>query len=137
MTTVERLTEAEWALLSAFDSAEPIPYDFDAVQCLTCHGLLELEREENGVYYWRLSRSARLLVDARRKDAAERAEHKAKDELAEATRLKERHEDYANDERRYRTQNKIAIIMPIVTFLLGLIVEHFFGILALIFGTFS
>ena len=67
---------------------------------------------------------------------AEKAEQKAEKEAAEAKRLQERHEDRADEERRYRTQNKISIIMPIVTFLLGLVVEHFYGILGMLLDIF-
>ena len=62
--------------------------------------------------------------------SAESKEQHAKEKCAEAKRAQERLEDHANEERRYRTQNKIAIIMPVVTFLLGLFVEHFAGIAA-------
>ena len=71
-----------------------------------------------------------LLAESeiRRKTAAEKAQQEAKDQAAEAKRLRERAEDRADEERRHRTQNKIAIIMPFITFLLGMIAEHFAGI---------
>ena len=68
--------------------------------------------------------------------AAEKAEQKAEKEATEAKRLQERHEDRADEERRYRTQNKISIIMPIVTFFLGLVAEHFYGILGVLLDIF-
>lgn len=66
----------------------------------------------------------------RAKDGQQKAEQKAR----EAQRLQERHEDYTHAERRYRTQNKIAVIMPFITFALGLLVEHFYGIIGFLFG---
>ena len=45
-------------------------------------------------------------------------------------------EDYANEERRHRTQNQIAIVMPLITFALGLLVEHFFQIVGFLFAVF-
>lgn len=61
--------------------------------------------------------------------SAEKQEQASKDDRREAIRLKERHEDYSNEERRYRTQNKIAIIIPFITFILGMLIEHFFKFL--------
>ena len=57
-------------------------------------------------------------------------------QTAEAKRLQERHEDHANEERRHRTQNQIAIVMPLITFALGLLVEHFFQIVGFLFSVF-
>lgn len=54
---------------------------------------------------------------------------RAEDKAAEAVRLKERAEDHTDAERRYRTQNKIAVVMPMLTFFLGLLAEHFLGII--------
>ena len=70
------------------------------------------------------------------KEASENAKDDAKKKAEESKRLKERAEDYAHEERRYRTQNKIAIIMPIVTFFLGMAVEHFAGIVSFFFSLF-
>ena len=60
---------------------------------------------------------------------AEKEERDAKESCREAVRIKKRREDYSNDERRYRTQNKIAIIIPFITFILGMLIEHFFKFL--------
>ena len=81
----------------------------------------------------------RLTITTLGREALEReqqqreaaAEHQREKQAAETKRLQERHEDQANDERRYRTQNKIAVIMPLVTFVLGLLAEHFLQITAL------
>lgn len=62
---------------------------------------------------------------------AQAASEQREKERVESKRIEERREDYANEERRYRTQNKIAIIMPLVTFFLGVLTEHFFDV----FGT--
>lgn len=71
-----------------------------------------------------------------RKQHAEQTKHEREKERAEAVRLKERQQDHADEERRYRTQNKIAIIMPLVTFALGMLVEYFYGVLRFIFSVF-
>lgn len=81
----------------------------------------------------------RLTITTLGREALEReqqqreaaAEHQREKQAAETKRLHERHEDQADDERRYRTQNKIAIIMPLVTFVLGLLAEHFLQLTAL------
>ena len=69
-------------------------------------------------------------------ESAEAAQRKSDDQAREAKRLQERHEDQTNEERRYRTQNKISIRMPLVTFVLGLLVEHFYGIVSFCFSVF-
>lgn len=80
-----------------------------------------------------------LGLDALSKVEVERTKdekQQSKEKAAEAKRLQERHEDYTNEERRHRTQNKIAIVMPFVTFALGLLVEHFFQIVGFLFSLF-
>ena len=69
-----------------------------------------------------------LECEQQQREAA--AEYQREKQAAETKRLQERHEDQADDERRYRTQNKIAIIMPLVTFVLGLLAEHFLQLTA-------
>lgn len=86
---------------------------------------------------WEITPLGLSALSEYEKAEAEKAEQKAEKEAAEAKRLKERREVRADEERRYRTQNKIAIIMPIVTFLLGLVVEHFSGILGALLDLFS
>lgn len=71
-------------------------------------------------------------LETLRQNAAEQAKQQAEQERAEAKRIQERLEDRADEERRYRTQNKISIIMPLITFLLGMIAEHFSGIISFI-----
>lgn len=71
------------------------------------------------------------MLEARCKQASEQAKKQTEQERTEAKRIQERLEDHADAERRYRTQNKISVIMPLVTFFLGMIVEHFAGIVSL------
>lgn len=65
------------------------------------------------------------------------AQRNADQQAAEAKRLKERAEDRADEERRYRAQNKIAVFMPIITFVLGIIVEHHVRIIHLLVSFFQ
>lgn len=80
----------------------------------------------------RLTSSGLIALDIAKQEAAEQAEKRAQENAAESRRLAERAEDRADEERRHRMQDKIAIIMPIITFVLGLIAEHCTGIVALI-----
>lgn len=77
--------------------------------------------------HFMVSEAGKDLLEAFEKQAAQEEERQAEKEAAEARRLQERHEDYANAERRYRTQNKISvlsILVPLLTFLLGIYVEY-------------
>lgn len=76
----------------------------------------------------RLTPAGIRALSAFTEDRTQAEDRKAEEERAEAKRLQERLEDHSREERRHRTQNKISIIMPLVTFLLGLIVERFSGI---------
>lgn len=76
-----------------------------------------------------LTQDGEIALERYRKQTAGQAKKQANYEAAEAKRLQERNEDRADQERRYRTQNKIAVIMPLVTFALGMITEHFSGFL--------
>jgi len=74
-----------------------------------------------------VSEMGKDLLEAFEEQAAQEEKRQAEKEAAEARRLQERHEDYANAERRYRTQNKISvlgILIPFLTFLLGVYVEY-------------
>ena len=74
-----------------------------------------------------VSEMGKDLLEAFEEQAAQEEKRQAEKEAAEARRLQERHEDYANAERRYRTQNKISvlgILVPFLTFLLGVYVEY-------------
>lgn len=86
--------------------------------------------------YYTLSHPGQAELAAFRKDKAAKAEQQAKDAAAEAARLKERAEDRADNERRHRTQNKIAIITPILTFALGVIVQYFGRVVEFVIGLF-
>lgn len=99
-------------------------YEDDMLRYLIGEGIAEPHVDIKGNYYT-LSNSGRAVLAAFRKDKAAKAEQQAKDADAEATRLKERAEDRADEERRHRAQNKIAVIMPILTFALGVIAQYF------------
>lgn len=71
------------------------------------------------------------MADKERRKSAKRQRDK---ESTESKRMKERTEDRSDAERRYRTQNKIAVIMPLVTFALGVLVEYFFRIIEFFFS---
>lgn len=121
-------------MLEHFDSERPVPYDFDAVQCLTCHHLLNISREENGLYYWELSREGRLVLERKRKEEAAKEEQEAKEKSAEAKRLMERHEDHTREERYHRSQNRVTILAAAVSsvfsFIFGLLVEYWSGVVS-------
>ena len=77
--------------------------------------------------HYQASPAGKDLLEAFEEQAAQEEKRQAEKEAAEARRLQERHEDYANAERRYRTQNKISvlgILVPFLTFLLGVYVEY-------------
>lgn len=78
--------------------------------------------------FWTLTEKGRSVLATHRDDSAQKALQDAKEKAAEVQRLKERREDHAKAERRYRTQNKIAVIVPFATFFLGLGFEHFSGV---------
>ena len=80
----------------------------------------------------RLTPSGLIVLDIAKHEAAEQAEKHAQERTAESKRLIERTEDRADEERRYRTQNKITIVMTLVPLLVGLLTEHFFGIITVI-----
>jgi len=62
-------------------------------------------------------------------------QQEAEKKAAEAKRLEERHEDHAVQKRQYTTQNKLAVIMPLVTFFLGLFLEYWTRILDRVFSS--
>lgn len=109
----------------------------DAIEELLSRGLLR-RRRASSPHLDELTVSAlgREQLDAERKHCAAAAKQECDKQTAEAKRLQERHEDYANEERRHRTQNQIAIVMPLITFVLGLLVEHFFQIVVFLFAVF-
>ncbi len=79
-----------------------------------------------------LTQKGQAALDGLRKQENEAAKREFDKQCAEAKRIEERRQDHADAERRYRTQNKIAIIMPLITFALGVLVEHFYGIFGFI-----
>lgn len=66
--------------------------------------------------------------------AAKEEQRRTEKECAESKRLEERLEDHTREEHYHQTQNKVsiaaAIIGPIVSFLLGMITEHYTGIIS-------
>lgn len=108
-------------LLQALSKRKWISMDFDMNAEITPRGL-----------------SALLIVEEeKRKQEAQRAENQAKERAAEAKRLKERAEDRADQERRYRGQNRVTIGAAFISFFLGMIVEHFSGILGFLVHCFQ
>ena len=100
-------------LLQGLSKRKWISMDFDMNADITPEGL-----------------SALLIVEEEKcKQEAQRAENEAKERAAEAKRLEERAEDRADQERRYRGQNRVTICAAFISFFLGMIVEHFSGIL--------
>ena len=117
--TIEQIKVLEQCL----DGANYYNLDREIVDYLLSLHLCEMQRFNPPIVYTTQKGKA-VLSDFREKQANKKQEETEK-QRAEAKRLIERHEDKADNERRYRTQNKIAIIMPIITFFLGLIVKHF------------
>ena len=103
------------------------PHSDDALRYLMEQGLCHA-REDIRPGWLELTEKGKTLLRELREQEAAQNQKKAAEETAEAKRLQERHEDYANEERRYRTQNKISVIMPLVTFVIGLLMEHFAGV---------
>lgn len=105
----------------------------DALNELTARGWLRCKRGSSR-YYDTLTVTAlgREQLDAADIQRCESAERERRQQASEAQRLAERRKDHADAERRYRAQNKIAIIMPLVTFILGVLAEHFFQLVRLI-----
>ena len=88
--------------------------------------------------------AGRSVVEERRRlrrqaaiDVARYNQQRSEEKAKEAQRRKERLEDQADAERRYHGQNKVTIIASLLSFGLGLLVEHFIGILAWFFSLFS
>ena len=101
----------------------------DAIDALLSAGSLRCRRAQSRhLDELSVTATGREQLDGEDKQRDEAAKREREKERTEAVRLKERQQDRADEERRYRTQNKIAIIMPLVTFALGVLVEHFYGI---------
>lgn len=131
-----KMTEEQIKVLEqCLDGANYYDLGREIVDYLLRLHLCEMPRLNPPVVYTTQKGKA-VLSDFRHKQANKKQEESEK-QRTEAKRLKERHEDKADDERRYRTQNKIAIIMPILTFFLGLIVEHFSGIVEIVLSLFK
>ncbi len=88
--------------------------------------------EDQGEGRWRLTAEGQRQLSEYRRYYAEQIQQEAKEQAREAKRLEERHEDHAREERHHRTQNKIAIaniIVSILCFVAGLLVEHWTGLI--------
>ena len=77
-----------------------------------------------------------LLNDLREAESEEE-QNRAEQEAAESKRLAEKIEDHAAQERRHVQQQKVSVVVPLLTFLLGLIADHFSEIISLIASLFS
>lgn len=87
---------------------------------------------ERGGDVWVLTEAGKQALAEYRRYCAEYIKREAEQQAREAQRLEERHEDHARDERHHRTQNKIAIaniIVSILCFVAGLLVEHWTGLI--------
>lgn len=104
----------------------------DALNVLVSRGYLRCKHGTSRYYdtltVTVLGREQLAAADNKRNQSAKRERDQ---QSAEAKRFLERHDDRADAERRYRTQNKLAILMPLLSFLLGLLAEYFFQIIAL------
>ena len=101
----------------------------DVIRFLMDAGLLS-SREDLGPGVLSLTEKGRSVLEAKRNHDAEKKEQEAKEENAEAKRLQERNEDHTREERYNRTRNKIAIwaiVVPVLTFFLGMLVESLTG----------
>lgn len=112
------------------------PQQDDVLRYLMDKGLCRA-REDIRPGWLELTEAGKKLLRELREQEAAQSQKQAAEEAAEAKRLQERHEDNANAERRYRTQNKISVIMPLITFVLGLLVEHFAGVIRLVLSLFE
>lgn len=112
------------------------PQQDDVLRYLMGRGLCRA-REDIRPGWLELTEAGKNLLRELREQEAAQSQKQAAEETAEAKRLQERHEDNANAERRYRTQNKISVVMPLVTFVLGLLVEHFAGVIQLVLSLFG
>ena len=77
-----------------------------------------------------------LLNDLREAESEEE-QNRAKQEAAESKRLAEKFEDHAAQERRHVQQQKVSVVVPLLTFLLGMIADHFSEIISLVASLFS
>ena len=77
-----------------------------------------------------------LLNDLREAESKEK-QNRAEQEASESKRLAEKFEDHAAQERRHVQQQKVSVVVPLLTFLLGMIADHFGEIISLIASLFS
>ena len=77
------------------------------------------------------------LLEGLREAESEEEQNRTKQEAAESKRLAEKFEDHAAQERRHVQQQKVSVVVQLLTFLLGLIADHFSEIISLIAILFS
>lgn len=90
---------------------------------------------------WELTVEGAIALIQAEERAAQEEQHRAEQEAAKAQHLQERHEDYAREEHYHRSQNRVTIqastIGAVTGFVLGLIAEHFTGLVSLVSGWFQ
>ena len=98
-------------------------YTYERVMALKNDGLLTWE-------YGRIDSNGNLVAAYKLSDKA----------LKELQLLDDKRDKESQDKRQQRFDNKIAIaqtVIPIITFVLGMLVEHFSGITAWVFSLFA
>lgn len=118
------LTQREADFLCSFSSTEPMIADFDEVQCLTRYHLLTIASVDGDSYSWLLSHDGELLKERYV------SEQKRLDEVAN-----QKAEDKA-EKSFNRKLNVFSAVASFVTFLAGLLVEHYAEVIGFIFGLF-
>lgn len=90
---------------------------------------------------WELTVEGAIALIQAEERAAQEEQHRAEQEAAKAQHLQERHEDHAREEHYHRSQNRVtiqaSIIGAVTGFILGLIAEHFTGLVSLVSGWFQ
>lgn len=116
------------------------PIRDETIRYLLSQGILASNIPVGGMDYYVLSELGQSKLDEiteqRRKADQDRRDKQA----AEAKRLEERHQDRADEERRHVENKKVTIQAAILTaalsFVSGLIVEYFTGIISFVVGLF-
>lgn len=120
-------------LLNRFHGKIPAKDAYEMLKRLWKDGFLHVDQERVVT----LGKNGRSLVRQRREEIARRDQETAAKEAAEAKRIQERREDRADAERRYRGQNRIAVCTALLSFVLGMVAEHFIGIVKIVVGLFQ
>ena len=134
------LTERQYKVLQFFEHGADFGQDFSEWETEKGRIVGDFLHKKNyivsdvrfGRDYFCLTSEGESALAEYREAIAQRRQQQAEKEAAEAKRLEERAQDRADQERRYRGQNKISIIVPAITFVLGMVTEHFSGIVRFI-----